>query len=156
MMTWITYLQCSSISGTDLVLFSSRQSEPSSSLSENTDSWGWCEDTRNVVHSCLMSTGFEQFAGDGALVMAEPTSRLAVSSWALITSYYFRLISCSSICLSVSIRPSVRVSLCEFSVRLLCGSSRCVLGSYALEGSSKHPLFVRTHCICRVTKIILF
>lgn len=155
MLKWITYLQCSSISGTDLVLFSSRQSEPSSSLSENTDSWGWCEDTRNVVHSCLMSTGFEQFAGDGALVMAEPTSRLAVSSWALITSYYFRLISCSSY-LSVCLCLFVRVSLCEFSVRLLRGSSRCVLASYALEGSSKHPLFVRTHCICRVTKIILF
>lgn len=68
------------MSGTDLVLLSSRQSEPSSSLSEKRDSCGWCEDTRNVVHSCLMSTGFEQLAGEGALVMADPTRRLAVSS----------------------------------------------------------------------------
>lgn len=92
---WVnSYLQWSSISGTDLVLFSSKQTEPSSSLSENTDSWGWCDDTRNVVHSWRINTGFEQFAGDEALVRdGWPTRRLAVSSWLLIlpTSILTRL-----------------------------------------------------------------
>lgn len=79
------YLQCSSISGTDLVLLSSRHNEPSSSLSENSDNCGWWDDTKKVVHSCRIKTGFEQLAGEAALVTADPTKRLAVSSWALIT-----------------------------------------------------------------------
>lgn len=37
------------------------------------------------MHSCRIKTGLEQLAGDAALVTADPSRRLAVSSWALIT-----------------------------------------------------------------------
>lgn len=75
------YLQCSSISGTDLVLFSSKHSEPSSSLSENTESCGCWDDTRKVVHSWRIRTGLVKFEGDEVFIKGcWPNRRLAVSS----------------------------------------------------------------------------